>query len=60
MRKQVIFSVQDNELEMLDQEAKKNRLTRSAYIRKLVLNDVMRQAYPKIVRAVERADHGEG
>jgi hypothetical protein len=60
MRKQVLISVQEFDLEMFDAEAKKNRLTRSAYIRKLVVQDVRRQADANQSQGEAPKDHDEG
>jgi hypothetical protein len=60
MRKQVLISIQEFDLEMFDAEAKKCRLTRSAYIRKLVVQDVRRQADANQSQGEVPKDHGVG
>jgi hypothetical protein len=60
MRKQVLISIQEFDLEMFDAEAKKCRLTRSAYIRKLVVQDVRRQADANQSQDAKPKDHGVG
>jgi hypothetical protein len=60
VRKQVLISVQEFDLEMIDAEAKKNRLTRSAYIRKLVVKEVRQQADAKQSQGAVQEDQNEG
>lgn len=58
-RRQVVFSMQEHELELMDEQAKKSRLTRSAYLRKLVVQDAMRPDPARTGTDAKQEDHDE-
>lgn len=58
-RRQVVFSMQEHELELMDEQAQKNRLTRSAYLRKLVVQDATRPDPARTGKDAKQEDHDE-